>query len=420
MTTAILLVEARGQSVHCREDACLNIVQAAGLARELVRAGVDVRLRLIADAGQSIEEYSILCHNKEGIDGFKERIASAADPAEARYGIVRELRARLPFSITAVPARGIDVEGRLFHSPLVSRIDGVNHELFATLRNVVHPMFDVAALDELEELIERHIGAPYLDLDLAVARRAIAVVTGDEFDAIDIRTISRPADDPRAWVPDGEGRATVEGDLVRKEGGESSGGFHERLIGVFASVTPIGEERPYFNSPTCCRVEHGKVRLIARDRFNVLGLAASERMKFDRFRELLDAQINGTPERLLAIKYPHTARFIAASIAEEAKAAAETGPVHVLFIDGIGGWNPTTAGLIDVQLRATLPAGVPYRHVTARDLYFALPGVAGGVLPVLAALAASPLSLFESEELAATLIQSVTERVVSAISSFQS
>src|SRR5947208_1201247 len=56
MTTAILLVEARGQSVHCREDACVNLVQAAWLARELVRAGVDVRLRLIADAGQSIEE----------------------------------------------------------------------------------------------------------------------------------------------------------------------------------------------------------------------------------------------------------------------------------------------------------------------------------------------------------------------------
>ena len=52
MTTAILLVEARGQSVHCREDACANLVQAAWLARQLVRAGVDVRLRLIADAGQ--------------------------------------------------------------------------------------------------------------------------------------------------------------------------------------------------------------------------------------------------------------------------------------------------------------------------------------------------------------------------------
>src|SRR5437763_12792234 len=93
MTTAILLVEARGQSVHCREDACVNLVQAAWLARELARAGVDVRMRLIADAGQSIEEYSILCHAKDKVDGFKERIATAANPRVARYGVVRELRA---------------------------------------------------------------------------------------------------------------------------------------------------------------------------------------------------------------------------------------------------------------------------------------------------------------------------------------
>ena len=32
MTTAILLVEARGQSMHCREDSCVNLVQAAWLA----------------------------------------------------------------------------------------------------------------------------------------------------------------------------------------------------------------------------------------------------------------------------------------------------------------------------------------------------------------------------------------------------
>src|SRR5437660_3477739 len=101
MTTAILLVEARGQSVHCREDACVNLVQAAWLARELVRAGVEVRLRLIADAGQSIEEYSILCHAKDEVDSFKNRIASAADPRDARYAVVRELSARLPFTFHA-------------------------------------------------------------------------------------------------------------------------------------------------------------------------------------------------------------------------------------------------------------------------------------------------------------------------------
>jgi hypothetical protein len=418
MTTAILLVEARGQSVHCREDACVNLVQASWLARELVRAGVDVRLRLIADAGQSIEEYSILCHAKDEAESFKERIVSAADPRETRYGVVRELRARLPFTFGAVPAGGIEIEDRLFHSPLVARIDGVNFELLATLRDVDHPLFETSAVDEIEMLIAAHIGKPYLDLDLAIAKRAIALVTGDEFEAIDIDTISRPEDDPRHWLHEETGRTLIENDLLRKQGGES-GGFHDRLIGVFASITPNGEKRPYFNSPTCCRVEHGKVRLIARDRFNVLALAASERMTFDRFRELLDAQNAGAAERLLAIKYPHTARFVAASIAAEA-IAVDDGPVHVMFIDGIGGWNPTTAGQIDVELRASLPDAITYNHVTARDLYHELPPFAGGILPVINALSANPPSLFENDGLAESLLQLVIERVVPATSSFHS
>jgi hypothetical protein len=418
MTTAILLVEARGQSVHCREDACVNLVQAAWLARELVRAGVDVRLRLIADAGQSIEEYSILCHAKDEAEPFKNRIACAADPRETRYGVVHELRARLPFTFGAVPAGGIEIEDRLFHSPLVARIDGVNFELLAALRDVVHPLFDPSAIDEMEMLIDAHAGKPYLDLDLAVALRAIAIVTGDEFEAIDIGTVSRPEDDPRHWLHEEKGRTLIENDLLRKQGGES-GGFHDRLIGVFASITPNGEERPYFNSPTCCRVEHGKVRLIARDRFNVLGLTASERMTFDRFRELLDGQNAGAAERLLAIKYPHTARFVAASIADEAK-AIDDGPVHVMFIDGIGGWNPTTAGQIDVELRAALPDAITYNHITARDLYGELPPFAGGILPIVNALAANPPSLFENGGLAESLLQSVIDRVVPATSSFHS
>jgi hypothetical protein len=418
MTTAILLVESRGQSVHCREDSCVNLVQAAWLARQMVRAGVDVRMRLIADAGQSIEEYSILCHAKDEVEGFRERIATAADRRETRYSIVRDLRRRLPFAYRAVAAGGIEVEERLFHSPLLARVNGVNHELLATLREVVHPMFDVSAIDELEMLIGEHTGAPYLDLDLAVARRAISFVAGDAFEAIDIGTVSRPDDDPRRWLHEAEGRAMIESDLLRKEGGHANGGFHDRLIGVFASVAVAGEERPYFNSPTCCRVEHGKVRLIARDRFDVLGVAGSERMKFDRFRELLDAQNAGVPERLLAIKYPHTARIVASTIADEAKAIA--GAVHVLFIDGIGGWNPTTAGQIDVELRAAMPDAISYNHITARDLYHELPPFAGGILPVVNALAANPPSLFENGGLAEALRQSVIERVVPATSSFHS
>jgi hypothetical protein len=394
----------------------VNLVQASWLARELVRAGVDVRLRLIADAGQSIEEYSILCHAKDEVDEFKKRIATAADPRTARYDVVRDLRARLPFSVTAVAAGGIEVESRLFHSPLVSRVEGVNRELLSTLRDVTHPLFDASALDELEELIDRHAGAPYLDLDLAVARHAIAIVTGDAFDEIDIRTVSRPDDDPRHWLLDAEGRGMIENDLLRKEGGGSNGGFHDRLIGVFASLTPAGEERPYFNSPTCCRVEHGKVRLIARDRFNVLGLAASERMTFDRFRGLLDAQSGGGAERLLAIKYPHTARLIAMTIAAEASQVSEGGPVHVMFIDGIGGWNPTTAGQIDVELRAALPGAIGYSRVTSRDAYHELPPYAGGILPVLGAISSNPQSFFESSELAEELLRRVENGVPATFS----
>ena len=129
---------------------------------------------------------------------------------------------------------------------------------------------------------------------------------------------------------------------------------------------------------------------------------------------------HGAAERLLAIKYPHTARFVAASVAAEAIAAADDGPVHVLFIDGIGGWNPTTAGQIDVELRAALPDAITYNHVTARDLYHELPPFAGGILPVINALAANPPSLFENGGLAESLLQSLIDRVVPATSSFQS
>ena len=103
MATAILLVESRGQSVHCREDSCVNLVQAAWLARELVRAGVDVRMRLIADAGQSIPGVFDPLSRERRSDRLPGRIATAANPRETRYGIVRELRARLPFSYDAVP-----------------------------------------------------------------------------------------------------------------------------------------------------------------------------------------------------------------------------------------------------------------------------------------------------------------------------
>jgi hypothetical protein len=419
MTSAILLVEARGQSVHCQEDACVNLVQAAWLARELVRGGADVRLRLITDAGQSIEEYSILCHAKEEVEGFKERIVTSSNPREARYELVRALRARLPFTLDAVVAGGIEIEDRLFFSPLLAHVAGVNRELMTALRDVAHPMFDTSRLDDLEQLIVAHTGKPYLDLDLAIAHRAIAIVSGDAFESIDIKTISRPDEEPRHWLHGTPGRTMIESDLLRKESGDSNAGFHDRLIGVFASMTPTGEERPYFNSPVCCRVEHGKVRIIARDRFNVLDIVGSERMKFDRFREVLDAQDIGNAERLLAIKYPHTSRIIASSVAAEAKELSERGAVHVMFIDGIGGWNPTTAGLIDVELRTMLDESVVYHRVTARDAYHDLPPYAGGLLPIVDALAANPPSLFENGEVAAELVQLVIGAALPATNNFQ-
>ena len=189
---------------------------------------------------------------------------------------------------------------------------------------------------------------------------------------------------------------------MRKEGGEFERGLSRSAHRRLCLLTPNVEERPVFNSPTCCRVEHGKVRLIARDRFNVLGFTSSERMTFDRFRELLDAQNRGTAERLLAIKYPHTARIIASSVAHEARRLCEDGPVHVMFIDGIGGWNPTTAGHIDAELHAdaflqALGSGMSPRATH----YYELPPFAGGMLPVLRTLWPRTRRLFfETTELA--------------------
>lgn len=71
----------------------------------------------------------------------------------------------------------------------------------------------------------------------------------------------------------------------------------------------------------------------------------------------------------------------------------------------------TTAGLIDVELRASLDPGVVYHRVTARDAYHELPPFAGGLLPILDALAPRPPSLFENGDLAAELVRSVTAQV---------
>jgi hypothetical protein len=400
MTTAILLVEARGQSMHCREDSCVNLVQAAWLAREFVRRGVDTRIRLVMDPGQSIEEYSVLCHRKDH-DALRARIAIGIGEASAsRYALVRELReTSVPILFDADSDSGIVIEDRLPFSPLLARVLGTNDD---ALHAFDHPLFANERLDDYRRLVAENMGRPYLDLDLAVARFALRTLLGGDFEAINLAVVSRPPNASHLWFA-GD-REMIEEDLAAKEHGASDE-FTDRLIGLFLSVTPKGEERPYFNSPTGVRVEHGKVRIIARDRFDIFGLRASERMTFDRFRALLAAQMAGAPERLAALKYPLTAKMIAAGVGAEARQIARHDDVKVLFIDGVGGWNPATSGLIEVWLRAELPPGIDFHRIVGNnDMYAALPNAPGGIVFVMDALRSMTEALFDpSVDLAAVV-----------------
>jgi hypothetical protein len=400
MTTAILLVESRGQSMHCREDSCVNLVQAAWLAREFVRHGVDTRIRLIMDAGQSIEEYSVLCHRKDH-DALRARIAiGIGEASTSRYALVRELReTSVPILFDADNSGGIVIEDRLPFSPLMARVLGTNDD---ALHAVDHPLFSNERLDDYRRLVAENMGRPYLDLDLAVARFTLRTLLGGDFAAIDLAVVSRPPNASHLWFA--EELEMIEEDLAAKEHGASDE-FTDRLIGLFLSVTPKGEERPYFNSPTSVRVEHGKVRVIARDRFDLFGFSASERMTFDRFRALLAAQSAGAPERLAALKYPFTARVIAAGIGAEAREIAGHDDVKVLFIDGVGGWNPATSGLIEARLRAELPSGIDfYRIVGDNAMYATLPDAPGGIVFVMDALQSMTEALFDpSVDLAAVV-----------------
>ncbi|HEX7680999.1 MAG TPA: hypothetical protein VF713_22875 [Thermoanaerobaculia bacterium] len=400
MTTAILLVEARGQSMHCREDSCVNLVQAAWLAREFVRRGVDTRIRLIMDAGQSIEEYSVLCHRKDH-DALRARIGIGIGEASAsRYGLVRELReTSVPILFDADSGCGIVIEDRLPFSPLMARVLGTNDD---ALHAIDHPLFANERLDDYRRLVAENRGRPYLDLDLAVARFALRTLLGGDFEAIDLAVVSRPPNASHLWFADD--CQMIEEDLAAKEHGASDE-FTDRLIGLFLSVTPKGEERPYFNSPTGVRVEHGKVRVIARDRFDLFGLRASERMTFDRFRALLAAQLAGAPERLAALKYPFTAKVIAAGIGAEAREIAGHDDVKVLFVDGVGGWNPATSGLIEARLRAELPPEIDFHRIVGDNaMYATLPNAPGGIVFVMDALRSMTEALFDpSVDLAAVV-----------------
>lgn len=363
---AILLIEGRGQAIHFREDANVNLLQAGLVARDLLDSGYDVRVRVILDPGQSIEEYSILCHAEDDVmEARRTRVADAADVPAARFSLVREIRDQhFPITIDAMPLGGIQIEDRLFFAAMAARVTGVNETVLAALRALRHPLVNRDAVDEYEALLHAYTGLPYLDLEERIARDALRRCTGED---LDFRVVSRRDGCPTTWLRDPVAARIVDTDLAAKERG-GAGDFHERLIGLFTTVHDAGEERPYFNSPVCVRREHGKVRILARDRFSLLALKGSERLRFDRFRELIAAQNEGDPERLVMLKYPYTAHYIAAGIDAEVRELAGSRPVRVVFIDGIAGaLNPSTGGLIDDELRAALAGRAEYTRVFGRE-----------------------------------------------------
>ncbi|HEX3425583.1 MAG TPA: hypothetical protein VHT30_05590 [Acidimicrobiales bacterium] len=365
---AIVLVEARGAAVHFQEDANLSLVQAALLARKLLATGYQVQILLILDAGQSIEEYSVLCHRPPGeLQRLRAGIHAASHVAQARRTVVAQIREEyLPVRIQADPVNGMEIEDGLFHAALLSRIVGVNQAVVDRMASVCHPLVDRSAMEAYEELLHRAVGRPYLDLEATVARTALESAIGDA-GKVDISTISRPPAIPSAWLADPLCARVVASDLGIKAGGGDHTSFESRLIGLFTTVDVPGETRPYFNSPTCCRYEHGRARLIARDRFGILALSGSERMTFDDLRTLIAQQSDGTGCRPLAVKYPYTASYLGASVGDQASALTEQGEVLVVFVEGISdSINPGTGGLLDRCLTTALSGSpVRYRRLSA-------------------------------------------------------
>ena len=72
--------------------------------------------------------------------------------------------------------------------------------------------------------------------------------------------------------------------------------------------------------------------------------------------------------------------------------------VKVLFVDGVGGWNPATSGMIEARLRAELPPETDFHRIVGDNaMYAALPNAAGGVVFVMDALWSMTGALFEPE-----------------------
>lgn len=382
---AIILAEGRGEAIHLREDASLNLLQSALLARDLIEGGWRVEIRVIIDPGQSIEEYSLLCHAEdEEIVAFRRRVADASDRRAARHAIVREIREHnLAFAISADRAGEVRIEDGLFFAAFLARIGEVNPAVMKVVRKIDHPLVDRRGIEAYEAMLHEHQGRPYLDLEETIARWTIRRCLGELASEVVVSAVSRVDGAPATWVSDPISAGIISSDLAAKERGEGDD-FRSRLIGLFTTVQDPSESLPYFNSPTCCRREHGKVRILPRDRFDLLGLKHSERMSFEQFRELLAQQNAGLSTRPLALKYPYAAQLISHAIVHDARAFATVGAAQVLFVEGIeGSTNGGTGDLVDQELRAALPPlGVPYRRVVAaRGTRQLLPNMPGG-LPI--------------------------------------
>lgn len=377
---ALLVVEARGQAIHLREDACLNLTQAGYLASRLAALGVEPHVRLVIDAGQSVEEYSVLYHrSEEELAAIRRTIRLAPDRRAARRDAISELRERwLPYLIEADDARaGCAVASELFFAALAGRVGEESEAALAKLRDASHPAIDLARLDEWRELLAAHRGGRVLDLEEAVARRSLARWDGA---VASVEVLTRIAAEPSAWLGDPGFAALVEAEIDERQ---AQGGrdLDRRLFGFFPPVADPLSGRDYFNSPTSLRSEHGKVRVGARDRFDLLGFEGTERWTFEELRQRIARQRTGPVDRPFAPKYPLAARRLAQEAGKEAARFADEGPTAMIFLEGVvGRVNPATGGLVDRLLRENTPEGCPYfRYAASAEARETLPDLPGGL-----------------------------------------
>ncbi len=377
---ALVVVEARGQSVHLREDACLNLTQAGYLAERLAGAGVESHVRLVIDAGQSIEEYSVLYHRSDDeLAAIRRSIRLAPDRRAARREAIAELRERwIPYAFEADDGKaGCPVAAELFFAAFASVVGETNGSAVEAAQSAAHPAIDIRRLDEWRDLLDDHREKPVLAFEEAVARRALARSVGA---IASIEVLSRVAAEPTRWLTDPHFAALVEEefDARKAQGGRELEG---RLFGFFPPVVDPLSGRVYFNSPTSVRSEHGKVRVGARDRFDLLSFEGTERWSFEELRLRIDRQLAGPVERPFAPKYPLAARHLADEVGREAERFARDGPVAVVFVEGVvGRVNPATGGLVDRLLRERTPAGSLYfRYAASAEARETLPDLPGGL-----------------------------------------